>query len=64
MTAGGREDDGCHAPFTSLVLLDGAVEFSRERIHDPRAAISLVRASDSIVFNSTPNERPAPCDVN
>jgi len=42
-----------------MVLLECPMELTRERIHDPRTELTPLLASDSIVFDSTPNERAA-----
>jgi hypothetical protein len=57
--SGRREDDGCHAPITSLVLLECPMEIPHERIDDARTAVALVLTGDSIVLDLTPDERAA-----
>jgi hypothetical protein len=42
-----------------MVLLECPMEFARECIHDPRTTVPLVPATDSVVFDSTADERAA-----
>jgi hypothetical protein len=41
------------------MLLECPMKFVRECIHDPRTAVSLLVATDSVVFYSTADERAA-----
>jgi hypothetical protein len=55
-TAGGREDDRCRPPISSMMLLECTKKFARQRIEDLRITVTLVPASASVVFDLTPDE--------